>query len=116
FDPLGGPMRFIKSNLTRSSTIPIPSQYLGSFYRFELPWHNTIVLTLVSIPVGIVALGFTGIIVTSLKREKDPDARLWILSWGTLIAVRALPFVPGHDGIRLILPSVLSLAMLAGIG
>ncbi len=32
------------------------------------------------------------------------------------MAVRALPMAPGHDGIRLILPSVASFAILAGLG
>lgn len=116
-NPIGGPWRFLSSNLTRSSTIPIPSFYLGEYYRFALPWHNTIVLTAVSIPVGILALGLVGIGSVLAGRSKDGgEGWLWVLSWGTLMVVRALPIAPGHDGIRLILPSVLGLSMLAGLG
>jgi hypothetical protein len=32
------------------------------------------------------------------------------------MVVRALPNAPGHDGVRLFLPSILSLAVLAGLG
>ena len=41
---------------------------------------------------------------------------IWPLSWATLMIIRALPDAPGHDGIRLFLPSVASLAVLAGLG
>ena len=41
---------------------------------------------------------------------------IWPLSWLTLMIVRALPNAPGHDGIRLFLPSIASLAILAGLG
>src|SRR5208337_3923462 len=41
---------------------------------------------------------------------------IWPLSWATLMIIRALPNAPGHDGIRLFLPSVASLAVLAGLG
>ena len=116
-EPIEGPRRFFASNLTRSSTIAIPSLYLGRFYRYDLPWHNTIVLTAVSLPAGILALGLAGIGSVLARRPRDDgEGWLWVLSWGTLMVVRALPGAPGHDGIRLILPSIASLALLAGIG
>ena len=115
-EPFEGLIRYVGSNLSRDATKPIPTMYLGRFYAFSLPWHNTIVLTAVSIPVGILALAFTGISSVLLTRPLDRDGVLWVLSWLTLMIVRALPNAPGHDGVRLFLPSVVSLAMLAGIG
>jgi hypothetical protein len=115
-DPISGVRRFLASNLTRSATKPIPTLYLGQVYGFSLPWHNTMVLTAVTTPVLTLALASYGTISSIKRRRESPAGWLWVLSWATLMVVRALPNAPGHDGIRLILPSVASLAVLAGIG
>jgi hypothetical protein len=117
-DPIDGVRRFLVSNLSRSQTKPIPTMYLGRFYAFSLPWHNTLVLTAVTTPVFVLALGAVGLVRGLALRGKaaDPVNTLWVLSWGVLMVVRALPSAPGHDGVRLFLPSVASLAVLAGVG
>ncbi len=114
--PIEGPRRFLASNLTRDLTKPIPTLYLGRVYPFSLPWHNTIVLTAISVPLGILGLGLFGIGTSVARRPIDREGTLWAFSWLTLMVVRALPNAPGHDGLRMFLPSVLSLAVLAGIG
>ena len=43
-------------------SVPVTSLYLGTVYRFALPWHNTMVLTAVTMPVSIVVLGLVGIV------------------------------------------------------
>jgi hypothetical protein len=116
FDPIGGPLSYLKSNTTRDESTLIPSLYLGRVYRFSLPWHNTLVLTAVCVPACVLLLGGLGIIGTIVRRKQDLSALVWLLSWGTLMVVRALPRAPGHDMIRLILPSIASLAALAGLG
>ncbi len=115
-EPLAGPERFLASNLTRSTTQPLASLYLGRIYEFSLPWHNTIVLTAVTTPVLVLVLGLIGIAACVIRRHAEPWALIWPLSWATLMIVRALPNAPGHDGIRQFLPSVASLAVLAGLG
>jgi len=45
-----------------------------------------------------------------------PSTVIWPLSFLTLMIVRALPNAPGHDVERLLLPSLTSLAVLAGLG
>src|SRR5262249_1476633 len=50
------------------------------------------------------------------RLRPGPWALIWPLSWAPLMIVRALPNAPGHDGIRQFLPSVASLAILAGLG
>ena len=45
--PIWGIERFLVSNLTREKSVPVTSLYLGTVYRFALPWHNTLVLTAV---------------------------------------------------------------------
>jgi len=115
-DPVAGVSRFVASNLTRAQTKPIPTMYLGEFYAFALPWHNTLVLNAVSVPVLTLLLGLSGVVAIVGRRSRDPEGWLWIFSWATLMIVRALPMTPGQDGVRLFLPSIASLCILAGIG
>jgi hypothetical protein len=115
-DPVAGVRRFVVSNLTRSETKPIPTLYLGQIYEFSLPWHNTLVLTAVTVPMVTLALGALGAAYGLGRGRSDPEGLLWALSCAVLMIVRALPSAPGHDGIRLFLPSILSLAVLAGLG
>jgi hypothetical protein len=116
FEPVKGPAKFLASNLSRAKTQPLPTLYLGTSYEFALPWHNTIVLTAVTTPVVILLLGLIGIAFCVARRRGAPWMMIWPLSWVTLMIVRSLPNAPGHDGIRLFLPSVASLAVLAGLG
>jgi hypothetical protein len=115
-EPVARPLRFFASNLSRAQTQPLATLYLGKVYAFSLPWHNTAVITAVTTPVLVLVLGTIGIAACWSLRRQQPWALIWPLSWSTLLIVRALPTAPGHDGIRLFLPSVASLAVLAGIG
>jgi hypothetical protein len=115
-DPARGLWRYVVSNTTRGQSLPIPTLYLGRVYGFSLPWHNTTVLTAVTVPVVVLALGLLGLVSCWARRKADPWCLIWPLSWATLMVVRALPGAPGHDGIRLFLPSIASLAVLAGLG
>jgi Dolichyl-phosphate-mannose-protein mannosyltransferase len=114
--PVEGLQRFLVSNLTREDSVPVTSLYLGTVYRFALPWHNTIVLTAITTPVVIVVLGLIGLATTLARARIARDDMIWPLSWSVLIVVRALPSAPGHDVERLLLPSLASLSVLAGIG
>jgi hypothetical protein len=115
-EPLRGPLRYFASNTTRAQSLPIPTLYLGRIYGFSLPWHNTIVLTAVTVPVFVLALALAGLVACWVRRRVDSWAMIWVLSWATLMVVRALPSAPGHDGVRLFLPSIASLGVLAGLG
>ena len=115
FDPIRGVERYLRSNLTRSQTIPIPTFYLGRVYEFSLPWHNTLVLTGVTTPVAVQLLALLGLAGCWARRGQDPGALVWPLSWAVLMIVRATP-APGHDVVRLFLPSIATLAVLAGYG
>ena len=117
--PIAGVERFLVSNLTRDQTVPVTSLYLGTVYRFALPWHNTLVLTAVTTPVLVVALGLVGLGSTLARSRADrlPDELICGVGAGpVLMIVRALPNAPGHDMERLILPSLASLSVLAGLG
>lgn len=114
FEPIGGPLRFLASNLTRSRTKPVPTMYLGRVHEFSLPWHNTAVLTVAMTPACVLIAAAAGAIAICRHRRDQAWALIWPLSWATLMLVRALPNAPGHDGVRLFLPSIASLAVLAG--
>jgi 4-amino-4-deoxy-L-arabinose transferase-like glycosyltransferase len=115
-EPLAGPYRFLVSNLTRAKTQPLATLYLGKIYEFSLPWHNTLVLTTITTPVLVLALSMIGIVACLFRARVESWALIWPLSWLTLMIVRALPNAPGHDGVRLFLPSVATLAILGGLG
>ena len=134
-EPICGVERFLRSNLTRGKTIPIPVQFLGKIYQTpnqSLPWYNTLVWTVLVTPVGFLSLGIIGALTGSWRAlrairrpariEADstvplgPFAVLVVLHWGFLLTLRALPHTPGHDGVRLFLPAFGVLALAAGVG
>lgn len=117
-DPIGGVARFLQSNLTRARTINIKVEFLGAIYdtpRQSLPWFNTLVWTVLVTPLGFLALGVFGITRGVIRRDQ-PVGLLLAGHWAFLMALRALPHTPGHDGVRLFLPAFGVLALLAGLG
>ncbi|WP_435020557.1 glycosyltransferase family 39 protein [Tundrisphaera sp. TA3] len=130
-DLVGGLERFFRSNLTRGRTIPIPVQFLGRIYdtpRESLPWYNTVAWTALVTPVGFLGLSLAGAaraLASFGKRTGPVDERarriervgvLAVMHWGFLLALRAMPHTPGHDGVRLFLPAFGMLAIAAGSG
>ncbi|WP_169977294.1 glycosyltransferase family 39 protein [Tautonia rosea] len=118
-DPIDGFTRFLASNTGRGQTIPIRVMYLGKIYRTpvdSLPIDNTIVWTAMVAPVGFLLLALTGAIRSAVSHSTERFGVLVSLNWLFLLALRAMPNVPGHDGIRLFLPAFGMLAIAAGIG
>jgi hypothetical protein len=115
-DPVRGVSRFLVSNLTRDRTVIVQSLYFGELYPFALPWHNTLVLTGITVPVFILVPGLVGLAGCVAKARSAPEFLIWPLSWATLMVVRALPNAPGHDVERLLLPSLASLSVMAALG
>ena len=118
-EPITGVVRFLRSNLTRGQTIPIPVQFLGTVYQTpnqSLPWYNTLAWTVMVTPVGFLLLGLAGIVRAIRQPKAEPLGLLILGNWILLIALRALPHTPGHDGVRLFLPAFGVLALLVGMG
>lgn len=118
-DPIVGMVRFVQSNLSRSETIPIQTQFLGTTYvtpTGSLPWYNTIVWVVMATPVGFLALAGLGAFRSLRRVRTEPVGVLFVLSGGALLVLRALPHTPGHDGVRQIAAAFGPLAMLAGLG
>ena len=115
--PVVGPREFFRSNLSRAETITIPVLFLGRVYltpRGSLPWYNTLVWTAIVTPVGFLVLAILGAV--RAYRGREPLAMLALGHWGFLLALRAMPHTPGHDGVRQFLPAFGCLALVAGFG
>jgi hypothetical protein len=118
-DPLHGIDRFFQSTLSRAKTTPLKTLFLGKVYETpsgSLPWYNTALWTLMVVPVGFLLLSFIGAVRSACRARRDPDGMLFLLQWGFLMVLRALPHTPGHDGVRQFLPAFGMLALLAGQG
>ena len=117
--PIAGVERFLRSNLTRGRTIPIPVLFLGRVVRTpneSLPWYNTLVWTVFVTPVGILALAAVGVVRALRRARVEPLGVLAVGHWAFLLLLRALPHTPGHDGVRQFLPAFGVLALVAGPG
>jgi 4-amino-4-deoxy-L-arabinose transferase-like glycosyltransferase len=117
--PIAGMVRFIDSNRTRSETQPIQILFLGTVYdtpKDSLPWYNTLVWTVMVTPVGFLMIAGAGIWSALRFWKHDQIALLCAGHWASLMILRALPHIPGHDGVRLFLPAFGMLALLAGAG
>ncbi len=115
--PLAMPLDYFRTVFRSDEVWRIEVYYLGRTYIGginPLPWHNGWVLLAVTTPPWTLALavwgGWQGL------RRRAAETALWVIGAAALPALRMLPGTPGHDGIRLMLPSVFCLAPLAGFG
>jgi hypothetical protein len=119
-EPVGGLRTFFELNLNRAANpgLNITTQFFGRMYDLDhpLPFFNTLVWTFIVISPMSLMLGCVGIYATVKRWRTDPISMLIVLQWATLIVVRALPWAPPHDGIRLFLPSFAFFAAMAGVG
>jgi len=115
-EPIQGVRDFLRSNLTRASLNPIPTEFFGRIYDFSLPWYNTIVITAIVTPPITLGLALLGIGKVCAGRFQDRGGTLILGCWLFFMVLRALPNAPGHDGERQFLAAFVFLACLAGIG
>jgi 4-amino-4-deoxy-L-arabinose transferase-like glycosyltransferase len=118
-DPISGVEGFLRSNLSRRRTIPIPVQFFGTIYdtpRDSLPWYNTLAWTVLVAPVGFLLLGLLGVATAWKRRRTEPVGLLVAGHWAFVLLLRAMPQTPGHDGVRLFLAAFGALALLGGLG
>lgn len=122
-DPLDIIVRLFDESLSRGQVAPFTTFYFGTVYSYVVPWHQALVMTLITIPVGILSLSLIGAIDAIRSRAiLRPDdcrvalARLCLLQIGFFLSVMALPSSPNHDGVRLFLPLFPFVAVLGGLG
>lgn len=91
--------------------------YLGeSFKDVDAPWHYPWVMTLATVPVGILLLATVGLWSVKRKLTKDPIAGLIVGSIVAPLVLFSLPGVAVYDGVRLFLIVFPGIAILAGLG
>ncbi len=93
----------------------VPVHYLGRTYHDRpAPWHYPLVLTLVTVPAGLLVFAGIGCRAAWKARTR---VEVLVLGGGLLhLLVFVIPSVPKYDGVRLFLPAFPFIACLAGIG
>jgi hypothetical protein len=99
------------------SHYPVDVYYLGHTYHYA-PWHYTLVLTAVTLPLGIFFLAVLGAsnAIAAVRKEKDEKAALLVVCVACYLLVSSLPGAPKYNGVRLFMPAFPFLAGLAGMG
>jgi len=101
------------------SLVPIEILYWGRKYVYSLPWHNGWVLLAITLPPGVLLLVICGVF-AALKEwwrsRPGGQAALFLLLHAVTLPVLRMLSMPAHDGVRLMLPSLLFVAALAGMG
>jgi len=90
-----------------------PLYYFGKLYRSRFPISYPVVMTTITIPVGILAASFLG---AATWVRRDRRAVLLLLVIGTQLALFLPPGVTKYDSERLFLPVFAFIACLAGAG
>lgn len=118
-DPVSGLQQFFSLNLHRADHgLNIPIQFFETRYDMHhpLPWYNSAVWLVITVPVVTVLLAGLGCIKAIFCWRRDAQTILLVMQVAILTVVKALPLTPPHDAERLFLPSFAFLAPLAGIG
>jgi hypothetical protein len=103
------------STARRGALPDIQILYFGQVYEYSLPWPNAWVLIGITVPVSILAAALAGLVWSVLRIKRDRLPLYFLLHLVTLPILRMLP-TPGHDGVRLFLPTFFFLAAFAGWG
>ncbi len=105
---------YFGAGLDRASdpTTRITTEYFGRIYAFRPPRSYPFFWLGVSLPVGLLVAAVVG-----LLRGRPRDlAAFCVLNAAALLAALMLPSAPMHDGVRLFLPVLPFVAVLAGLG
>jgi len=118
--PVDGLLTFFDLNLHRADQpgLNISTWFLGQMHNLDypLPWYNTLVWLGLTTPPVLLIFAIFGMVTVWRQRRLYRGGLLLAMNWLLLLVVRALPWAPPHDGIRLFLPSFGFLAALAGVG
>lgn len=92
---------------------PVHTFYLGKLYAYA-PWHYPLVMTAVTTPSLTLLMAIAGFLLTTLHWNRAPFiARLSLVNFLVHIAPFCMPHVPKYNGIRLFMPAMPFIAVLA---
>lgn len=107
---------YYQINTDRRGSLPdIQVYYLNQIYEYSLPWHNAWVLIVVTVPASLLLPALLGLVCTVRNTARDRLPLYFLLHMSVLPIMRMLP-TPGHDGVRLFLPTFFFLAAFTGWG
>lgn len=112
--PLAGMSRFLQMSLSRQDWNRIWTDFLGKSYEFSPPWYYAPFMTLVTTPELTIFFFIAGIIRAGFDRFKNRLAGESVLHFLFFMFITMLPQTPVFDGVRLFLPAMVFLALLAG--
>jgi len=115
-DPVAETIRLVQDSLARDELIPISTYFMGRVWGYEVPGHHVVVMTLITVPLGILVLAAWGTLTTARDWERRPVGGLCLTQILFFVALMAAPGSPNHDGVRLWLPMFPFVALLAGRG
>jgi 4-amino-4-deoxy-L-arabinose transferase-like glycosyltransferase len=115
-DPVAETLRLVQDTLARDELLPINTYYMGKQWGYEVPGRHAIVMTLITVPLSILALGGWGAVASMRRWEERPVGGLCLTQILFFVALMAAPGSPNHDGVRLWLPMFPFVALLAGRG
>ncbi|HNW93270.1 MAG TPA: glycosyltransferase family 39 protein [bacterium] len=112
------PLASLRQSLTffvmRQNASPLPVLFFNEMFPFRAGWHYGVTMLLVTVPLAVLAPALAGLAAALRTRER---AALHLAVHACLLPlVLAVPFVPTYDGVRLMLPALPFVGMLAGLG
>jgi 4-amino-4-deoxy-L-arabinose transferase-like glycosyltransferase len=111
------PLARVQAYLFPDWRVSLPVLYFGRVYQnVSAPWHYPLVLTVTTIPVGILFLVVVGCIGAVREARARPRHALVLVNVAVILGAFMVPGVPKYDGVRLFLPAFPFLALLAGLG
>lgn len=107
-------LRYLGAGLSRvdQPDTQIRTYYFGQTYVYRPPWHYPFVWTAVVIPLPLLLCA--GVAVFAERRHRL--VHLALLDIAVIYGATLVPRAPLHDGIRLILPALPFVCIVAGLG
>ncbi|MBL7224287.1 MAG: glycosyltransferase family 39 protein, partial [Candidatus Brocadiae bacterium] len=111
------PIGHLRGYLFPTGRVALAVHYFGRLYAHnDVPWHFPLVMTLATIPIGILFLVFLGGARAVRRFRVSPELALLAIHAAVAIGPFLTPWLPRYDGVRLFLAAFPFLALLAGVG